>query len=366
MSLIQTQSQAWRMRNPQLDRNMTRPEEYGALDFFVEQTNAANSIISAQVREAAKNSMGNTIEIPVIKYDGNVQVSNTRSCVIADNENTSALYQVVWSTLSAGFTIVPSAYMNNDIEKQHDWDRKFEKIIRAFADALDVKAVAALEANKTTVFKDKLNYTDTLGALQIPSQMATEILGDISPIMRANAYNRGIHIIGNAGVESLMLKLAQHGPQNDANKTLEYAGKIFHYTNNVVNGTQKNGTFFAVEDGNVAMLTRFDRESAARRKSNTGHEWDVVRMPVLGIEMGTHYYESVGDQSDIVGTATSDLTCAVKEHYGFSVDVAFVIAYNSDPTTIAQPIIKAEIATAGANTPIAQPVYVVNATDFPA
>lgn len=40
MSLIATRVQNWRIENPELDRNMFRPCEYGALDFFIEQTNA--------------------------------------------------------------------------------------------------------------------------------------------------------------------------------------------------------------------------------------------------------------------------------------------------------------------------------------
>jgi len=73
--------------------------------------------------------------------------------------------------------------------------------------------------------------------------------------------------------------------------------------------------------------------------------------------VGLHYYESVGDQSAIAGDATADLTCAKKEYYGFSVDVAFVVAYNSAIATKANPIIKAAIAKG--NT-YAQPVTVVN------
>jgi hypothetical protein len=42
------------------------------------------------------------------------------------------------------------------------------------------------------------------------------------------------------------------------------------------------------------------------------------------------------------------------------------VAYNSDAATVANPIIKAEIASPASNTPIANPVYVVNAADFPA
>ena len=109
MSLIATRVQNWRIENPELDRNMFRPCEYGALDFFIEQTNAPNSIISPNLRERALVSIGNTVQVPVINYDENVQVSNVRSCVIADNENTSALVTLVWATYAIGFTMVPAA-----------------------------------------------------------------------------------------------------------------------------------------------------------------------------------------------------------------------------------------------------------------
>lgn len=179
---------------------MFRPCEYGALDFFIEQTNAPNSIISPNLRDRALVSIGNTVQVPVINYDENVQVSNVRSCVIADNENTSALVTLAWATYAIGFTMVPAAYSNNEISYQHDFMRKMEKTTRALADALDKGAVAALEANKTQVFKTLLNYTKTGNAIQVPTQMATEILGDINPIMRANCYPEYIHLIANAGL----------------------------------------------------------------------------------------------------------------------------------------------------------------------
>lgn len=364
MSLVATKLQNWRVENPEFDRNMTRPLEYGALDFFIEQTNAANSILSPELRDRAFASIGNTVQIPVINYDGDVTVSNVRSCVIGDDENTSALYTIVWATYSVGFTMVPAAYMNNEISYDHDFARKMEKVSRALATKLDTDAVAALEAQKTQVFKDLLQYQQTGNVVEVPTQMATEILGDINPIMRANAYPEQIHVIGNAGVDSLVRKLAQHGIYNDVNKQMEYDNKIFHYTNNVVNETGKNGTFFAVADGNVGVLTRVDREALRRAKANF-HEWDVVRLPYIDLPVGSHYYTAVGDQSETAGAATADLTCAVKEYFGFSVDVAFLVAYNSDPTTVANPIIKAEIAAPAANTPIATPVYVTNAADFP-
>lgn len=364
MSLIATRLQNWRVEDPNYDRNMTRPCEYGALDFFAEQTNARNSIITPNLRDRAFASMGNTVQIPVINYDENVQVSNVRTCVIADNENTSALVTVVFATYYVGFTMVPAAYMNNEISYMHDFDRKMEKVSRAMANALDKGAVAALEANKTQVFKTLLNYTQNANTIQVPKQMASEILGDVNPIMRANCYPEYIHIIGNAGIDSLIRKLAQHGIYNDVNKRMEYENKVIHYTNNVVDEAGKMGTFFAVADGNVGILTRVDRE-ALRGTTANFHEWGVTRLPYVDIPVGFHYYTAVGDQSQIMGAATEDLTCAVKEYFSFSIDVAFMVAYNSNPEVVANPIIKAEIEAPAANTPLGMPVYVTNAAQFP-
>jgi hypothetical protein len=254
--------------------------------------------------------------------------------------------------------------MNNEISYEHDFNRKMEKICRALANALDTDAVAALEASKTQVFKDLLQYQQTSNVIDVPKQMATEILGDINPIMRANCYPETVHIIGNAGVDSLIRKLAQHGIYNDVNKRMEYDNKIIHYTNNVLNGTGKNGTFFAVADGMVGVLTRVDRE-ALRRASANFHEWDVVRLPYIDLPVGSHYYTAVGDQSAIAGTASADMVCNVKEYFGFSVDVAYIVAYNSDPTTVANPVIKAQIDAPATNQPYATPVYITNAADFP-
>lgn len=364
MSLIATRLQNWRVENPALDRNMARPLEYGALDFFIEQTNAANSIINPNLHDRAFESIGNTVQVPVINYDGDVTVSNVRSCVIADDENTSALYTVNWVTLSAGFTMVPQLYRNNEISYEHDFARKMEKICRALATAMDVQAIAALEANKTQVFKDALYYTVTSNAVQIPWAARQEFLSDMNAMMRANAYPGLLHVIGGAGVDSLVRKMAEHDIYNDVNKRLEYENKVFHYTNNITNESGVFATGFVVEDGNVGVLTRVDREALARTRANS-HEWDVVRLPFIDLPVGSHYYTAVGDMSGVAGAASADMVCNVKEYFGFSVDVAFLVAYNSAPDTVANPIIKVEIAAPGTANPFAQPVEVVNGEDNP-
>lgn len=364
MSLVATKLQNWRIEDERFDKNMFRPYEYGALDFFIEQTYAPNSVISPELRDRAFASIGNTVQIPVLNYDENVSVSTIRSCVIADDENTSALYTIVWATYQVGFTMTPAAYMNNEITYEHDFRRKMEKITRALATTLDKAAITAIEAAKTQVFKDNLGYTVTGNTVIVPDAMRTEILGDTNTLMRANSYPAPIHIIGNGGVDKLVRKLAQHGLYNDVNKQLEFEDKVMHFTTNLSNESGYNATMYAVEDGNVAVLTRVDRE-ALRRASANSHEWDVVRLPFIDLPVGSHYYTSVGDQSAIAGDATADLTCGVKEYFGFSVDVAFIVAYNSAPETVPNPIIKAQIAAPGTQQPISMPVFVTNAAAFP-
>lgn len=364
MSLIATRLQNLRISNPEFDRNMYRPQEYGALDFFVTESNSPTGILSPELKEKAFASMGNTVEIPVIDYDGDVTVANVRSCTISDDENTSALYTIVWTTLAVGFTMVPSLYLNNDISYQHDWNRKIEKVSRAMANALDDLAIAALEARKTQVFEEELYYTVTGDSIQVPWDQREDILGDLNAMQRANDYPGQLHIVANAGVNAIVRKMAEKGLYNEVNKQLEYADKVFHFTNNIDNDEGKFATFYAIPSGNVGILTRVDRESLLRSRYNE-HEWDVVTMPYINIPVGSHYYTTVGDSSEIAGEASADMTCVGKEHFGFSVDVCFLVAYNTDPTKIADPIMKGEIAKTESTSPNARPVYVVNTRNAP-
>ena len=361
MSLAATILNSIRVKNANLDKNEHRLSEYGAFDFFVQQSKS-NPLLTEEMRQKAIDSMGKTLQMPVITYDGTVSVSNVRSCTVSDAENTSALVGLTFATYAVGFTVVPAMYSNNEIDMQNDIEKKFKKCARVLGAALDGAALAILSANKTQVFGDTLIYTEVSDVITVPWASREDILSDIEPMMQANDYYGRVHIIGNTGVRSLLNKLAEKGEFNVVDKTLEWANKEFHFSNRLTNGDNDYATFYAVEDGNVDILFRYDREAARGTKTAIGHEWDIVEMPYIDIPVGLHYYEAVGDQSAIAGAATADLTCAKKEYYGFSVDVAFVVAYNSAISTKANPIIKAAIAK-GAT--YAQPVFVANPDTAP-
>lgn len=360
MSLAATKIQAVRVKNPDFDRNEHRLSEYGALDFFLMQ-GQRSPLLTEDMKRRAKDSAGKSLQIPVINYDGNVSISNVRTCAIADAENTSALVDVTFVTYAAGFTMVPAMYSNNEIDYDNDFAKKLKRTARLFGAALDSAAIAKLEANKSQVFADTLLYTESSDVIAVPWASREDILSDIEPMMAANDFYGTINIVGNNGVRSLLRKLAEKSVYNEVNRDMEWEGKYFHFTNRIANEEGKYATFYAVEEGNVDILYRYDREAARGAEAN-GHEWDVVNMPYIDIPVGLHYYTAVGDQSAIAGDATADLTCGIKEYFGFSVDVAFIVAYNSALTTKANPIIKVEITKGDT---YAMPVFVANTDDNP-
>lgn len=344
MSLLNTRLQNIRA-NSELDKNELRASRYGALDVFLTQTADPAGIVSDELKEKAFRSIGNTVQVPVINYDKNVTIGNTRSITIGHDENESALVNIAFATYSWGFTIIPSQHLNNEISMQRDFERKFLKYLYAFAAALEGVAITALGTTKTQVFKDTLDYTVAGNMIKGDWADREVILGDLGVVMRANDFFKRSHLIGNAGVESIISKLAQHQLYNDQMKYMEYNDKIIHFSNFIPNAADTYGTGFLVEAGNLGILTRVERESLLRSSTGDGHEWDIDTLPMLNMPVGTYYYDSVMDVSAL-GAHVADLTRARVEHYGFAVDVAVVTPYNSDPTTMASPILAFDIADA--------------------
>lgn len=362
MTLVLTRTQNIRA-NSRLDKYEYRPSRYGALDAFLVQSEDPMGILTDELKEKAWASIGSVLETPVIDYDGTISIGNTRSVTIADSENTSRMVQINFTTYSWGFTIVPAMYMNNEIKIQKDFETKMMKYIYLFAKELDEAALTALAAAKTQVMNNALLYDFSSQAINGKWSERENLLGDLNVMMGANDFYGDIHLVGDAGVQSVIRKLAQHGLYNDVNKRMEYADKVVHFTNSIESDGELYAQGYAVNAGSLGLLTRVERESLLGTVTPDGHEWDIVTLPLLNMRVGSYYYQSVGDYNTIAGAATADLTRARKEHYGFAVDVAFVTAYNSAPATRPSPIIAFNISNEGAQ--YAKPVVVVNTADNP-
>lgn len=344
MSLVLTRIQNLRAKS-NLDKLEYRPSRYGALNAFMVQSNDPAGILTEELKEKARVSIGNTLETPVINYDSGITIGNTRSLTIADSENTSKMVTISFATYSWGFTIAPAMYMNNEIGIQKDFETKMTKYIYAFAKKLDEVALSTLAANKTKILKNPLLYNWSTNAVNAKWAERENVFGDLEVMMGANDFYGQLHIVGDPGVESIMRKLQQHGLYNDVNKQNEFGTKIVHLTNNIAATEGKYAQGYAVNAGSLGMLTRFERDCLLGTVSGDGHEWGIATLPMLNIPVGTYFYDSVGDYNAIAGAATADMVRTRKEHYGFAVDVAFLTAYNSSPDTLASPILSFNISS---------------------
>lgn len=362
MSLVLTRIQNIRA-NSNLDKFEYRPSRYGALNAFMVQSEDPTGILTEELKQKARTSIGNTLETPVIDYDADITIGSTRTLTIADSENTSRMVQITFATYAWGFTIAPAMYMNNEIGIQKDFETKMMKYIYAFAKKLDEAALATLAANKTQVLKNPLLYDWSSNAINAKWTERENVFGDLEVMMGANDFYGQLHIVGDPGVESIMRKLQQHGLYNDVNKQNEFGTKIVHLTNNIAAAENKYAQGYAVNAGSLGMLTRFERDCLLGTVSGDGHEWGIATLPLLNMPVGTYFYDSVGDYNTIAGVATADMVRTRKEHYGFAVDVAFLTAHNSAHNTLASPILAFNVSSEDAV--YAKPVVVVNSEDNP-
>lgn len=362
MSLVLTRIQNIRA-NSNLDKFEYRPSKYGALNAFMVQSEDPTGILTEELKQKARTSIGSTLETPVIDYDADITIGNERTVTINDSENTSKMVQITFTTYSWGFTIAPAMYMNNEIGIQKDFETKFIKYLYAFAKKLDEAALAQLAASKTQILKNKLLYDFSSNAVNAKWTERENVFGDLEVMMGANDFYGQLHIVGDPGVESIMHKLQQHGLYNDVNKQNEFGTKIVHLTNNIAATGGKYAQGYAVNAGSLGLLTRFERDCLLGTVSGDGHEWGIATLPILNMPVGTYFYDSVGNYNAIAGAATADMTRTRKEHYGFAVDVAFLTAYNSSPSTLASPILAFNVSSEDAV--YAKPVVVVNSEDNP-
>ena len=362
MSLVSTRIQNIRA-NSNLDKFEYRPSRYGALNAFMVQSEDPTGILTEELKQKARTSIGNKLETPVINYDADITIGSTRSLTIADRENTSKMVQITFTTYAWGFTIAPAMYMNNEIGIQKDFETKMMKYIYAFAKKLDEAAIAALASGKTSILKNPLLYNWLGNAVNAKWTERENVFGDLEVMMGANDFYGQLHLVGDPGVESIMRKLQQHGLYNDVNKQNEFGTKIVHLTNNIAAAEGKYAQGYAVNAGSLGMLTRFERDCLLGTVSGDGHEWGIATLPLLNMPVGTYFYDSVGDYNAIAGDTTADMTRTRKEHYGFAVDVAFLTAYNSKRDTLASPILAFNVSSEDAV--YAKPVVVVNSKDNP-
>jgi len=332
-----------------LDKNENRGSKYGALAQFMRDTSAPNSIFTDDTKAKISGSFGNTVNIPVIDYK-DVTLTNTRSCVIADDENTSQLINVTYTTYQFGFTMVPSQYSQNSIGYENDFKIKMKAALNKFQATLDSQCIAQLESDKnqfwTNVAPDY--YAEIGDTLQVPLAQKEDFYNNLQSIHGTMDFGADdIQVVSNWNELTNVRRYFAQGAQNGINEAFQLGPYSWDSTNRVLNTAGTGSTVYSYPQGTVAIWNRNDPDSI-RGQSIGGTEspskqWAVV--PVLledgsTIDMGTYYTQDCADKSALGGGANE---ASLVEGFSFHTDIVTMTAYNSDRAGRYSPIVKSEM-----------------------
>lgn len=345
MSLVNTLMQPLRAEYPSnLDKNEIRQSRYGAWEFFQQDSAAPSSIFSQNTKALIKESIDQTLQIPVLDAE-EVTISETRSCTIADKENTSQLVTLTFATYSFGFTMTPSQHKNNEISYQADFNRKLLKYLIKFASVLDAQAIATLEAAKNQVFTGLTDfYPETGNSLQVADDEKNDFYNRLETMMNLMDFYGNTKVITSTSGKPMVARLNAQGQQNSVNEAFQLGGYEWFYTNRIANGSGVASTLYAVQEGTVATENRNDVDAIMGARVGDYKEWGLVNVPIVNLEMASFYIKDCADRSALHSGMTSKSRTLV-EGFEWSTDIVFATAYNSDPTSRYNPVLKAEIAS---------------------
>jgi len=333
-----------------LDKYENRGSKYGALSTFMGDTDEANSILSGDAKDKIKASFGNSINIPVVDYK-DVTIGSTRSCIIADDENTSNLVAVTFTTYVFGFTMTPAQHYQNSVKYQEDFNLKMKMALNSFQSALDTQCINQLEADKnqfwTNVAPDY--YTQAADALQVAQAEKTDFYNQLGSIMGTMDYAMDdVKVISNWQELANVRRYAAQGSGNSSNLAFQLPPYSFEASNRIVNGAPTTeSTSYAFPSGSVAIINANDADAILGARIGAADspvkEWSEVSVPLEDgrtMMLGSYYNQDCADKSALGGGANER---SHVESFEFSTEVATLSAYNSNPANRYSPIVKTEI-----------------------
>lgn len=339
----------WVERNPQLSDFNLLSKEFGVHAAMRAMTERPDSPVSAAVRESVRNRQGSPVKIPV-RSKPTIVAGSSRACSADNNDGVSALYQPTWQKISGSFTVLRHMFENNYITAMEDFDMKMDAIRDAFLTSITTKELTAIEAYKTAVMTDSLNYAVSGNTVHSTFKQREMLFGDLFTMMRANKYRGGrMFIIGNGGIDSTMQHLRQLGGNNAVDRMQEMNGFDFYFDTAITNAAAvatvspaAYGTCYAIQSGAFAVLFRFSREANARERTPM-EWWDIIDLPGFGPVEVHHKIGSSSDQHTRMSAGLDDMACSIADSFIFNAEIAIVPAYLANTSTMATPVIKADI-----------------------
>jgi hypothetical protein len=335
-----------------LDKNEILFSRYGAHDLFLAQAKTGMALLTSKTRINAENSWGNVARQPVIDGDG-VSIGDTRSCSIADTENTSHLIELDFTPYTWGWTMYPSMYSTraqaiNYVDYGNDFTVKANRYTLALMTTVDTAARNVVETAKNVYFPSNItNYYPNVGdALQVSQADKDDCFNQLQAIMTEYDFYNTTMILGSPSLKPITARLSNQRTGNATNQSFQFDMGDFRWTNSnrITNGSGVAATFYAIQEGNLDIVNRNNPDARANRiigaAGSPVTEWGTMVYPRLGMTVGTFFRQDCSDQSGNIVPNSATL----KESFGFDTEISWITPYNSSPTTKQTPIIKVEIS----------------------
>ena len=345
MSLAKTRLQDIRAQYPSnLDRDELRVTRHGLLMAVLAMTTAPNSVISADLRDKAKLSIGRNLDVPVLKK-GAVTITAQRSCDIQCSENESDLQRIVWKTAVVDVCMTPSQYEKNEIKYAQDLAEKIRVRVEAFKKQIEADIDTALDTGKNQVYASSIvtdKYTPAGNALQVSGADSKKLFfNDIDPInFEDDFYDEDVYVVASPSLMSDVRYYINQGAGNDENLGWQFNGKMFSFSNAITNAQASTGYF--MPNGSIGLLTRVDTDARMNAKATDGTEWFEDTLPDLPFTVGIQYKSKCDDKSVLDAAGLEHSHATKVEHWQISFDYAIVLPYTSDIATKSQAIRKFE------------------------
>ena len=305
-----------------IDFHENRKSTYGAYETFKRDTPKLipgyNELIAERKLEAR------VVRVPVLQK-GTVTTGSTRSCTAETTQGTSAYYTPSWTTVEAGFMMVPAEHQGNHISYQQAFNHQMYRVDKAFALDADTDTVAYLVANLSGVNDAEDNpWAVTADYMQVPLADHDVVFNELESVMFTNDIQGPFNVVGSPRVKSLVNYYTNQGAGNSANTVFQFGDYNFAYTNRATVSTAYHSALYAMAEGSLGYLSWVDADSRMGHKSGDGHEWYEQELPLLGHNVGVQFQSTCDDKS----TLADGLEATLVESFNFSFDRSIFSSYD--------------------------------------
>lgn len=313
--------------NSNLDAYTHRMGNYGAYATYLKDT--PNLIPGYQEFVAGRASAARTASIPIFNRQ-TISTAAVRACTAKTTQATSAYVTPSWTTVEAGFMMVPAEHQGNYMSYQATFNQQAKSVERAFLSDADTDAVTDLIASLNAYITAEDNpFTVTANYLQVPLAYHDTFFSELKAIMLADDIKEeNVNVIGSPRLKALVADYSNQGSANSTNLQYQYAGFNFAWSGAATISTAYHSTAYAAPVGSLAYLSWVDIDSRMNHTSGDGKEWYVQELPLLGHSVGVLFQSSCADKSSLL----TGLQATLAESYSFSFDRAFVTAADAIAT----------------------------------